>query len=172
MRDTAHKIVHSPGSGVILLGILKSVEQELLMREFVGDPEQQATPLWFIAETERNVFLWRSGKSLDERSEFIFWVDIPALICKRRAQLERNRGFNPFIQSKIGPQSHDEQATQTEKLYLERIEDMISTIFVHAEALSHASESIRLELVPNSSRRAAVTLPATPPQAGLPRSKE
>ena len=159
MRDTPHKIVQPSGSGVVLLGILKSVERELLFREFVGNPQQEATPLWFIAETERNVFLWRSGKSLDDRSQFVFWVDIRALIAKRRSQLHRSKGFNPFIHSMLGAGNNDEQGAQIEKQYLDRIEDMIDTIFVHAETLSHASESVRIELAPGSADRAAVTLP-------------
>ncbi len=159
VRDEAHKIVPKQGSGVVLLGILRSVEQELLTREFVGDPRQEATPLWFIAETERNVFLWRSGKSLDDRSRFIFWVDIRALIVKRRLQLQRSSGFNPFINSMIGAGTHDEQGTQIEKQYLDHVEEMIDIIFRHAETLSHASESIRLELSPDSASRVAVTLP-------------
>lgn len=159
VRDEAHKIVPKQGSGVVLLGILKSVEQELLTRELVGDPGQEATPLWFIAETERNVFLWRSGKGLDDRSRFVFWVDIRALIAKRHSQLQRSGGFNPFIHSMIGAGSHDGHGTQVEKQYLDRVEEMIDTIFIHAETLSRASESVRLELSPDSASRVAVTLP-------------
>jgi len=159
MRNTTHKIVPKHGTGIVLLGILKSVEQELLTREFVGDARLEATPLWFIAETERNVFLWRSGKSLDDRSRFIFWVDIRALIVKRRLQLQRSSGFNPFINSTTGGGANDEQGTQFERQYLDHVEEMIDTIFSHAETLSHASESIRLELSPDSASRVAVTLP-------------
>lgn len=171
LRDTPHEIVHPPGSGIVLLGILKSVERELLTRELVGDPRQEATPLWFIAETERNVFLWRSGKSLDDRSQFIFWVDIRALLIKRRAQLQRSRGFNPFIHSMLGAGNHNELAAQVERQYIDRVEEMIDSIFTHAETLSHASESIRLELSPDSACRKAIKLPFDLRQTG-PRDDE
>lgn len=162
VRGATHKIVHSAGSGVILLGILKSVEQELRTRELVGDPAQEATPLWFIAETERNVYLWRNGKSIDDRGQYTFWVNIPALIAKRREQLRRNKGFNPFINSMADPGADQSQGVHAEHQYLDCLEDLAGAIFKHAEALSHASESVRLELSPASNPRTTVTLPTTP----------
>lgn len=169
VRGSSCKNVHSPGAGVILLGILKSVEQELRTRELVGDPAQEATPLWFIAETERNVYLWRNGKSIDDRAQYTFWVDINALIAKRREHLRRNRGFNPFINSMAPPGADESHAIQAEHQYLDCLEDISGSIFKHAEALSHASESVRLELSPSSASRSTVTLPIPPRgQAPLP----
>lgn len=162
MRGAERKNVQSLGSGVILLGILKSVEQELRSRQLVGDPTQDATPLWFIAETERNVYLWRNGKSLDERAQYTFWIDIRALIAKRREQLRRSRGFNPFINSMTTLGTNESPGVHAEQQYLDCLEDLASSIFKHAEALSHASESVRLELFPSSPLRATVTLPIPP----------
>jgi hypothetical protein len=162
MRGLACKNVQSPGSGVILLGILKSVEQELRCRQLIGDPAQDATPLWFIAETERNVYLWRNGMSIDERAQFTFWIDIKALIAKRREQLRRSRGFNPFINSTTTLGTHESHGVQGEHQYLDCLEELASSIFKHAEALSHASESVRVELCPSSALRAHVTLPIHP----------
>lgn len=162
MRGKSCKNVQSPGAGVILLGILKSVEQELRTRELVGDPAQEATPLWFIAETERNVYLWRNGKSIDDRAQFTFWVDINALIAKRREQLRRNRGFNPFINSMANSGGDESRGIQVEHQYLDCLEDLSGCIFKHAETLSHASEGIRLELSPSTAPRTTVTLPIPP----------
>ncbi len=162
VRGAPCKNVHPAGSGVILLGILKSVEQELRTRELVGDPAQEATPLWFIAETERNVYLWRNGRSIDDRAEYTFWVNIPALIAKRREQLRRNKGFNPFITSMANPGGEESQGIQAEHHYLDCLEDLAGSILKHAEALSHASESVRLELAPSTAPRATVTLPISP----------
>ena len=158
--------MHVPGSGAVLLGILKSVEQELRLRELVGDPSQEATPLWFIAETERNVYLWRSGKSIDDCGLYTFWIDIKALIEKRRQQLRRSRGFNPFIHATTTSGPHNPQGVEAEQHYLDCLEELASSIFKHAEALSHASESIRLELSPCSVQRTIVTLPMAPPDKG------
>ena len=65
--------------GCVLLGVLKSVENELRKRDLLGSEGEPTTPLWFLAETERNIYLWRSGKSIDDQRDFSFWVDIPAL---------------------------------------------------------------------------------------------
>lgn len=162
VRSAPHKNVHPSGSGIILLGILKSVEQELRTRELVGDPAQEATPLWFIAETERNVYLWRNGRSIDDRAEYTFWVNIPALIAKRREQLRRSKGFNPFITSMTNLGGNESQGVYAEHHYLDSLEDLAGSIFKHAEALSHASESVRLELAPSTAPRATVTLPISP----------
>jgi hypothetical protein len=171
MRGMTHKNVQSADSGIILLGILKSVEQELRGRQLIGDPSQDATPLWFIAETERNVYLWRNGKSIDERSQYTFWIDIRALIEKRREQLRRSRGFNPFINSMSTVGTNSSLGVQAENQYLDCLEDLASSVFRHAEVLSHASESVREELFPSCPLRAAVTLPMQPIRGDAARSR-
>jgi hypothetical protein len=145
----------------VLLGVLKSIENELRRRELLGIEAAPACPLWFLAETERNVFLWRNGKSLDDVREFSFWIDLPALISKRRSQLAKPGGLNPFINPLWGSAPLDSDLLRHEFEYLEALEDLITTVFKQAEALSHASELIRKDLEQESaSQRAAVILPA------------
>jgi len=166
IRSSPCKLEHSPYAGCVLLGMLKAVEVELLKRDMLGPDAPQATPLWFIAETERNVFLWRNGKSIGDYGRYSFWIDLKALIQKRRVQLSRNKGFNPFIQSSapLGvssgtPTPRRDAAPDSESRYLDLIEELSDTIFKRAETLSHASESIRIELSPHGLSRTPVMLP-------------
>lgn len=158
IRTSTCKVEHTSPIGCVLLGMLKAVEQELAKRDLLGLRELGATPLWFVAETERNVFLWRNGKSISDYANYSFWIDIKALIRKRRSHLARHKGFNPFIQVTAGSLEAD-----AEHRYLELLEELADTIFKHAEVLSHASESIRSELAPNQPCRTVVLLPPRPP---------
>lgn len=166
LRTHGCKNVQGAPDGSILLGVLKSVETELRKRDLLGVPHESATPLWFLAETERNVFLWRNGKSIDDHRDFTFWVDVKALVTKRREQLHRNKGFNPFIHSMWSTLPEDTHAIAREHDYLDTIEELATSVFKHAEALSLASESIRLELAPDSKERVEIILPT--PIATLP----
>lgn len=151
----------------LLLGVLKAVESELTRRDFMGLRRYGATPLWFLAETERNVYLWRNGKGLDDQRNYTFWIDVPALIGKRRAQLERrSSGFNPFINPLGGNLPLDERTLEVERDYLDVLEDLCVTVFRQAEALSHASETVRRELSAEAEERTTVVLPAPPHQKG------
>jgi hypothetical protein len=148
--------------GRVLLGILKSIENELRKRELLGFQGTPPTPLWFLAETERNVFLWRSGQSLDDTRNYTFWVDIKALIEKRREQLRKPQDQNPFINPLWGSGTLDHSLVERECDYLDLLEDLIPTVFKRGETLSRASESLRLEMDP-SAIRTAITLPLNGP---------
>ena len=161
LRGNSGKIVTIAPPGSVLLGILKSVEVELRKRDLFGVTLIDTTPLWFIAETERNVFLWRSGRSIADQRDFAFWIDIKALIEKRRDQLSRVDGFNPFICSMWNSPSEDTRALEQERDYLSAIEDLLGSIFKHAEALSRASETARADIFPDAQTRALVVLPVT-----------
>jgi hypothetical protein len=149
-QDTTTQKIHTPvcrneqnlPEGAVLLGVLKAIETELCKRELLGAAGSLATPLWFIAETERNVFLWRNGKSIGDHRAYSFWIDIRELIGKRREQLSRARGFNPFVN--MLPSSG---GTEFELRYLDALEEIADTIFLHAEALSRASERVRQEIM-------------------------
>jgi len=141
-------------AGAVLLGVLKAIEKELARRGLLEATVEQATPLWFIAETERNVFLWRHGRSIDDCREFSFWIDVPALIEKRRNHLSRCRGFNPFVCG-----SPSETGAQHELRYLDQIEDMADSIFSKAALVSRASESLQHELDPALALSTRVVLP-------------
>lgn len=141
-------------AGAILIGVLKAIEKELHRRGLFGESTDQAMPLWFLAETERNVFLWRTGRSIDNCDEFTFWIDLPALIAKRRAHLSRCNGFNPFVCA-----SPSESGAEQELRYLDRIEDLADSVFHKAALVSRASESLHQELEPAHALRARVLLP-------------
>ncbi len=144
----------------MLLGVLKSVENELRKRELLATEGQPATPLWFLAETERNIYLWRNGKSIDDQRDFSFWVDIPALIAKRREQLKRSQALNPFTNPLWGISQFDDKLTQQERDYLDSFEDLVASVLRHAEALSVASETIRSEIAKGIEPRLPIVLPA------------
>jgi hypothetical protein len=155
-------------TGCVLLGILKSIETELRNRNHLWSSGPPPTPLWFLAETERNVFLWRSSQSLDDARKYSFWVDIRALISKRREQLSRPQDSNPFTNPLWGSGALDESLVDRERDYLDALEDLIPTAFRRAEALSRASESLRLEIDPEAGR-GMVIIPS-PASGPLPES--
>jgi hypothetical protein len=142
--------------------VLKAIETELCKRELLGPAGSLATPLWFIAETERNVFLWRNGKSIGDLRSYSFWIDIHKLIAKRRDQLGRTKGFNPFVN--MLPNSG---GIEFEIRYLDALEEIADTIFVHAEALSRASERTRMEITADRpDERELVILPLSRARKG------
>lgn len=145
--------------GCVLLGVLKSVENELRRRDMLG-VVRPSTPLWFLAETERNIFLWRNGRSIADQGDFSFWVDVPALISKRREQLSRAEEANPFTNPVWGAHQFDDKLADQEREYLDSVEELIATVLKHAEALSVASETIRSEICAGSLPRAPIILPA------------
>jgi hypothetical protein len=165
-HESAHHVhsnVQVLPKGAILLGVLKSVETELRRRRMLGDTCDTLTPVWFLAETERNIFLWRNGKSLDDQQDFDFWVDIKALMAKRRKQLENPRGLNPFVNPLWGTAPLDQRLINRERDYLDDLEELGSVVMPHAEALSHASRTVRRELEPESIDRTCVLLPVEVP---------
>lgn len=161
LRATSPKLF----TGCVLLGILKSIEHELQRRGLLSPEDTSPTPLWFIAETERNVFLWRTGQSLDDARKYSFWVDVPALVEKRRAQLDNPTDGNPFINPLWGSAPLDPSLLARERDYLDRLEDLIPTAFRQGEVLSRASETLRVEIDPQSSRQ-GVVIPGSLHQRG------
>ena len=148
--------LHSHGPylsrGLVLLGILKSIENELRKRQLLAKTGTPPTPLWFLAETERNIFLWRNSKSLDDASLYSFWIDLGSLIEKRREQLETRQDHNPFINPLWGTAPLDASLVQNENDYLDAIEDLLPTVFRRAESLSRVSEALRIEMTPEMER--------------------
>lgn len=145
-------------TGCVLLGILKSIENELRKREHLWSTGTPPTPLWFIAETERNIFLWRTNQSLDDARKYSFWVDIRGLINKRRKQLSCPQDSNPFTNPLWGSGTMDPSLVERERDYLDALEDLIPNAFRKAETLSRASETLRLEIDPEAVR-AAIIIP-------------
>lgn len=154
---------HGPNlsGGLVLLGILKSIENELRKRDLLAKTGTPPTPLWFLAETERNIFLWRNNKSLDDARSYSFWIDLGSLIEKRREQLETPQDHNPFINPLWGTAPLNASLVEHENDYLDAIEDLLPTVFRRAESLSRVSEALRQEMAPELARE-DVILPLFP----------
>lgn len=132
----ANKSEHPPKAGV-LLSCIKTLESEAERRGLIArERGDNFTPLWFIAETERNIFLWRRGCSLIQEDEFEFWVDIEGLIAKRLKQLESTDSENPFTNPLWGYASFDEGIRAREKRYLSSLRGVVSALETHIHALS------------------------------------
>ncbi len=129
------------------LPILKAIEQRLVERGLINR-HANCYPLWFLAETERNVFLWRHGLSIREQARFEFWVDIEALARKRLASLSR---------------SCTAGEAACEEAYLKRLCGYLLKIDTHAHALSRVGLIVEKEITPNT-LKTVVLLP--PPARG------
>jgi hypothetical protein len=149
-------------TGCVLLGILKCTETELRKRNHLWSSGNPPTPLWFLAETERNIFLWRTNQSLDDARKYSFWIDLRGLISKRREQLSHPQDSNPFTNPLWGSGVMDTSLVDRERDYLDALEDLIPTAFKRAEMLSRASESLRVEIDPEAGRSVVII-----PAAGL-----
>lgn len=156
--------LHKETPGLMLLTALKTLELELQKRHLVPSMTPgMFNPLWFAAETERNVFLWRSGCSLIQEDEFEFWVDVPRLITKRSMQLENSSPGNPFTNPFWSIASDDSRTAQEEISYLERFARVMGEIETLATAL--CSITARLQrLVNTGETKPRVILPAAAPQ--------
>jgi hypothetical protein len=161
--NKALKPVHQP-SGVLLLDVLKTLEHEIRNRHLLPSSHLDFScfhPLWFQAETERNVFLWRAGFSLIEKDEFEFWVDVPALIQKRLSTLNKPSTDSPFSNG-IWPKNDSDsvnQAINSEKQYLTELAQIFDSISDHATALCEVSTMVMQEICRSYSPHASVTLP-------------
>lgn len=147
--------------GAVLLDVLKTVETELQKRGLLQIPVNGAFhPVWFLAETERNIFLWRTGCSLIEQDEFEFWIDIRNLVHRRLDSLNRFDAENPFVNPLWGNTISSEEHVQGEKQYLKSFIDIIESIEEHATALCLVAQSVLKELCPEAHLRETVMLPA------------
>lgn len=163
-RAQLHTFVHSGDESVhdlvrnaVLIDALKALESELQSKEMLPAPnDAELHPLWFVAETERNVFLWRNGYSLAQADEFEFWIDWRALIEKRLAQIELQDPQNPFVNplwSVVGGAPDPE----VERAYLEQLSTLLEELDVHLQGLSRAASELSKELTNSGAQ--AVRLP-------------
>jgi hypothetical protein len=132
-----------------------------------GMIEAQSTvynPIWFVAETERNVFLWRRGCSLIQKDDFEFWVDLDKLLEKRLKQLQACQidNDNPFLNPLWGVSVPDKETAAREADYLLCFKEIISKINNHLHALSQVTALLSRQLSPGSDNREVVLLPAAP----------
>lgn len=153
MSKIEHLGTKNVPSGAILLGTLKPFEQSLFQKGLIS--HSSPVPLWFLAETERNTFLWKNGLSLVHASYFDFWIQVDDLIEKRKSQLDRVTPDNPFSGALLGASAIDPSAIELERHYLADIKAHFSRIALYAECLCHATNAVIGEMNP----RVIVALP-------------
>lgn len=152
--------VHSAPAGCLLLDILKTMEVQFQRKGFLPDPSNASFhPLWFVATSERNNFLWRSGYSLNERDRFEFWVDPAALASKRMYQLELLREGFCFSNPTWGLAAPTEENINLELNYLQTFLAVTAKIQRHVYALSRAGLLLHRELHPESEPQDIIVLP-------------
>jgi len=146
--------------GALLLSVLKTLEIQLQKRGLIRKHKQDRFyPLWFLAETERNIYLWRHGLSLTKQNEFEFWVDLEALVAKRLDQLAESVNEIDSMNAGLGYGVLDRDLALREREYLLTLVEVISKIQKHASALSHVGLIVEKEIIPNSTPRTQVVLP-------------
>ena len=132
--------VSPPGSATMLAEMLRQMEEHLLTRGLLKkDPCSQFNPIWYLAETERNIFLWKKGCSIIQQDEFEFWVDIPQLINKRLDQLNNLDQSNPLVNPYWGLSAISEQDLEDERNYLNNFLTLITSVQNHIAAFCEAS---------------------------------
>ena len=159
-QNIAHNVRELPSSA-ILLDSLKTLEIQLQHRDLLSqrDKAHSNQPIWFLAETERNIFLWRAGLSLADAKHFEFWVDIEELIKKRLNQLEQAGPDNPFLNPLWGSMVFDSQIAQNESEYLECFLNILNSIQNHANALSQVVSELMQEIDGKTNEKRIILLP-------------
>lgn len=162
-----HKIVQKlsesaqkPPSDAVTIEVLKMMELHLQRRGLIPESVGSAFRyLWFVAETERNVFLWRNGLSISDASRFEFWIDVAELIEKRISQLDRGCEDNPFINPLWGSAEPTREASEKEKHYLEIFLEIYNRSAKQAHALCAMSKIISKELDRQHQEQVPVLIP-------------
>ncbi len=150
----------APPTGAITLEVLKLMETHLQRRNLL--PSTTTTSfryLWFVAETERNVFLWRNQLSLGDAGNFDFWVIVDELVQKRVSQLEQRDSENPFTNPVWGESSGSALNVTSEIKYLEMFHEIYKRSAAHAHALCKVMQGISKEMGMGLSERVPVVLP-------------
>ncbi len=160
--------VSIPERGALTLEGLQILEKRLLQRRLLPQPlgALANNPIWFIAETERNIFLWRNGLSLADQFRFEFWVDYQALIELRLQRLENVDSENPFLaplwgQSLPEGTTAEHSITQQEVNYLKTFLHAMQKIESHARALCETSSILAADLG-QTERPARILIPWPP----------
>lgn len=146
----------------ILLDSLKTLELQLQRRGIIGlelGDVHFAQPIWFSAETERNIFLWRSGLSLADVENFEFWIDVEKLVEKRLTLLEGSTADNPFVNPLWGSNSVDPSTAKKEAEYLRSFMAVLSSIEAHANALSKVTSAILRDTYTEQKEKQIILIP-------------
>ena len=135
-----NEIQQKASGNLVVASLLKTTELELNRRGLLPTPDPDLFhPFWFLVETERNIFLWRRGLSLDSAEAFEFWVNVEQLVTKRLRQLDCP-SENPFTNPLWELGLRDQAATRDEREYLLKFQDLMRAIEMHAAALSKVGE--------------------------------
>jgi len=154
-------IAQEGGLEALPLDALKALETQYQRRGLLPKPSREPFfPLWFMAETERNVFLWRSGNSLTRKNDFDFWVNVDALIAKRLDQLAEAEDEAQFFSSGFGLAVLDRDSALREREYLLSLAGLIDRVRPHVCAFARAGLIVEKEIVGPVRPRRLVTLPA------------
>ncbi len=149
-------------SHLVLADTLRTLEEAFSAKGLLDrEPQDIFQPLWYLVETERNVFLWKRGCSIIQQDDFEFWVDIPALIQKRRRQLENADAHNPFVNSLWGIGTDTVESASRELNYLEEFLSLLADIQEHLCALCEATSQVQSTLNGPPARE-RVVLPSRP----------
>ena len=125
-----------PENGV-QLGLFRTFENRLIERSLVPNPQTlNINPLWFLGETERNIFLWRNKKSIKDAALFSFWLDVRKLASKRLAQLENHDLENPFLNPLWGSPGGTIDTRDGERRYIQELLKLYGPAEPHLTAIS------------------------------------
>lgn len=171
-RTFEHLLAEQPiPSSAVLLEALKPMELRMLQRGLVSPPRDGNSALWFLGETERNLFLWRNGLSLDDSPEFDFWIDVPKLITKRcsGSSTPENLTVAPH-QSDLALNELLAHTLGGNRDYLRQLHEQFIKIQLHLHALSQATAELKSEALRELGKRSPV--PVVLPAVNAPRRLE
>lgn len=163
--NDAHKL---PEIGV-LLSLFRTFENRLIERDFLPSPQTYGfNPLWFLGETEQNIYLWRHKSSINDANKFHFWLDVKKLASKRLAQLERRDEENPFLNPLWTQTTNGPDSIEAERHYIVELLKLFAPAEPHLTALS-AVQTLVATLEPSRSERQPtprkiIVIPTTPTQ--------
>ncbi len=167
-----NEIPKIPENGVQLT-LFKTFENRLIDRGLLPRPQDMnLNPLWFLGETERNIFLWRNKRSINDADQFSFWLDVKKLASKRLAQIENSDIHNPFLNSSWGSlsgstESGPVETRHEERRYITELLRLFAPAEPHLSAIS-AVQSIVCHLKDtsegNKNEPRIVSIPLTPIQ--------
>ncbi len=164
LRQISREEIYT-SANLILLGSLKTLERLFQKRHLTKYEQTSFYPLWFVAETERNVFLWRNQLSLSDSDQFEFWIDPLKLISKREQQLLRLKPETPFFGPLWMTGSRTEDTSREELLYLEQLVIDIKEMLPHLHALSFIGSRLEQEKSGGSEELIDIVLPYQPARA-------
>ena len=141
-----HVPEHALPKEAIELSILKPLEELLRTRGILSTPlSQRVHPLWFLAETARNVFLWRSGLSLLDQDHFEFWIDPVELAKQQLERLARTTDASPFDTPAWGTEGASTPLRDQER-YFDSLLELLHKVEDHAHILGRISALVCKEM--------------------------